>query len=76
MQHLEQMFRYQVYNSKDSQDNYHIKWVDITVSLTRFEKYFNKWKTISPYILLPNSTLIPNPEKIIVKEILNNIEDS
>lgn len=76
IQHLEQKFRYQVYNSKDSQDNYHIKWVDIITPLTRFEIYFNKWNTISPYIMLSNSILIPNPEKLIVKEILNNIEDS
>ena len=75
MQHLEQKFRYQVYNSKDSQDNYHIKWTNLTTPLTRFEIVFKKWNNISPYILLYNNIMIKNPEKIIVKEILDNIKN-
>lgn len=75
MNHLEQKFRYQVYNSTDSQDNYHIKWVHINIPLTKFENIFNKLKTISPYVILYNSFIIPNPETRIVKAILNNIEN-
>ena len=75
IEHLEQKFRYQVYNSKDSQDNYHIKWVNIITKLTKFEVLFNKWNDISPYILLYNNIMVKNPEKMIVKELLDKIKN-
>jgi len=72
IQHMSVHYRFKLYNSRDSQSNYHGCWVSNAEPLSEFEEIYHSLDEISPFEYdADTDDLVPNEEYVYASHLLS-----